>query len=328
MTLLLSTGEPAGIGPDISLALAADPSVRLPALIALGDAEVLDERARRLGLTLTLERVESPQQVEGAHRPGHLPVWHFSVRDRVEPGVLSTGNAASVLEMLGAATDLCRASPNRHALVTAPVHKGVINDAGVPFTGHTEFLADRAGVPRTVMLLAAGRLRVALATTHLPLAEVSDALTPESLTSTVTLLREGLVERFGLQRPRILVCGLNPHAGEDGHLGREEIDVITPTLARLRDSGVDGLVGPLPADTAFTPRALADADAVLAMYHDQGLGPLKAVGFGEAVNVTLGLPFVRTSVDHGTALDIAGTGAAEHASLLSALLLASELVMR
>lgn len=328
MALLLSTGEPAGIGPDVALALAADPSVRLPSLIALGDVEVLEARARQLGLTLSLERVDDPHQVEGAHRPGHLPVWHFPVRKAVEAGVLNPANAQSVLAMLAAAADLCREAPKRHALVTAPVHKGVINDGGVPFTGHTEFLAERAGVARTVMLLAAGRLRVALATTHLPLSKVSGALTPASLASTLHVLRDGLIQRFGLQRPRILVCGLNPHAGEDGHLGHEEIEVIAPTLARLREGGMEGLVGPLPADTAFTPRALAHADAVLAMYHDQGLAPLKAVGFGEAVNVTLGLPFVRTSVDHGTALDIAGSGTAEHASLLTALLLAAELVVR
>ncbi len=328
MALLLSTGEPAGIGPDISLTLAATPGVQLPGLVALGDTGLLEARARQLGLTLQLQPVSDPGEIEAPHRPGHLPVWHFPLRAPVQAGVLDPANAATVLDILSAATQTCQAAPTHHALVTAPVHKGVINEAGVPFTGHTEFLAERAGVARTVMLLAAGRLRVALATTHLPLSEVSAALTADSLYTTVRLLREGLVQRFGLATPRILVCGLNPHAGEGGHLGHEEIEVIAPTLARLREQGIDGLVGPLPADTAFTPDSLANADAVLAMYHDQGLGPLKAVGFGEAVNVTLGLPFVRTSVDHGTALDIAGSGRADHGSLLHALQLAAELVAR
>jgi len=231
-----------------------------------------------------------------------------------------------VLAALDRAIEGCR-SREFAALVTGPVHKGVINDAGVPFTGHTEYLAQRSGAPRPVMLLAARDMRVALVTTHLPLAEVSRHVTAPALTEVIRILHHDLHARFGIERPRILVLGLNPHAGEGGHLGREEIDVIIPALDALRGEGFD-LIGPLPADTAFTGRRWRDVDAVLAMYHDQGLPVLKHYGFGEAVNVTLGLPFVRTSVDHGTAFDLAGTGRADPGSLRAALRMAIELAAR
>jgi 4-hydroxythreonine-4-phosphate dehydrogenase len=325
MALLLSIGEPSGIGPDIALAAAAGP-LPLP-LIAFGDRDVLTVRAERLRLKVTLTDIDDPNALpaDAEHVPGHLPVCHVPVAAWVIPGHLEPRNASSVLRVLDEACRHCLEAPDRHAMVTAPVHKGVINDGGVPFSGHTEYLAHRAGVPRTVMLLAARDLRVALATTHLPLRAVPDAITRPSLEETLEILHRDLVRRFAIAQPRISVCGLNPHAGEGGHLGREEIEVIAPVLERLRGRGLD-LVGPLPADTAFTPRALEGVDAVLAMYHDQGLAVLKALGFGEAVNITLGLPFVRTSVDHGTALDLAGTGRADAGSLLQALRTAAELL--
>jgi len=239
------------------------------------------------------------------------------------PGRLDTANARYVLAVLDAALDGC-ATGRFDAIVTAPVHKGVINDAGVAFTGHTEYLAERTGAPQPVMMLVGGGLRVALATTHLPLARVSAALTAERLVSVLTILDADLRTKFGIAAPRILVCGLNPHAGEGGHLGREEIEVIEPVLRRLQAQGLH-LTGPVPADTAFLPERLTGQDAVLAMYHDQGLPVLKRAAFGHGVNVTLGLPVVRTSVDHGTALDLAGTGRADAGSLQAATRLAFEL---
>lgn len=243
-----------------------------------------------------------------------------------QAGTLDLRNAGSVLATLENAVAGCR-SGRYDAVVTAPVHKGVINDAGIPFTGHTEFLAERAGVPRVVMMLVGDRLRVALATTHLPLSQVPAAITRESLASTLRILHADLVRRFGIASPRILVAGLNPHAGEGGHLGREEIEVLGPVLDALRAEGLR-LEGPLPADTLFHPARLADADCVLAMYHDQGLPVLKYASFGRGVNVTLGLPFIRTSVDHGTALERAGTGEVDPGSLIAAIELAIELVQR
>jgi 4-hydroxythreonine-4-phosphate dehydrogenase len=244
----------------------------------------------------------------------------------VRAGQLDPANAAYVLETLTRAVELCEGQ-NVAALVTGPVHKGVINDAGIEFTGHTEFLAQRTGAATPVMMLAAGRLRVALATTHVPLRDVAAVITEERLKAVVRVLARDLSLRFGLRRPRILVCGLNPHSGEQGHLGREEIDVIEPAMSELRAEGID-LTGPLPADTLFTPRYLRRADAVLAMYHDQGLPVLKYAGFGEAVNITLGLPIIRTSVDHGTALDLAGTGRADAGSLRAAIGMAARLALR
>ena len=242
------------------------------------------------------------------------------------PGALDVRNAHYVLELLESALDGCR-NQRFDALVTAPVQKSILNDAGIAFSGHTEYLAERTGAPTPVMLLTDGRLRVALTTTHLPLAAVSGAITSELLERVLVVLESDLRSRFGVAAPRILVCGLNPHAGEGGHLGREEIDVIAPTLARMRQRGMN-LIGPAPADTAFTPNMLAGTDVVLAMYHDQGLPVIKHAGFERAVNVTLGLPVIRTSVDHGTALDLAGTGRIDAGSLGAAIDLAIDLVLR
>ncbi|HUS25547.1 MAG TPA: 4-hydroxythreonine-4-phosphate dehydrogenase PdxA [Candidatus Binatia bacterium] len=319
--LWLTPGEPAGVGPDLVLMAARR---RWPAqLVALADPDLLAERAHRLRLRVRLQPMD-PQGPSRPHRPGVLPVFPAALAARARPGRLDPRNAGYVLDALRAAVAMC--GP-RDALVTAPVHKGVINDSGVPFSGHTEFLAALTGSATPVMLLAAGTLRVALATTHLALRDVPAAITRERLLAVLRVLHHDLRHRFGLRRPRILVAGLNPHAGEQGHLGREEIDTIVPALAVLREEGLD-LAGPLPADTLFTPRQLERADAVLAMYHDQGLPVLKHAGFGEAVNVTLGLPIVRTSVDHGTALDLAGTGQAEPGSLYAAIRMAIALAAR
>jgi 4-hydroxythreonine-4-phosphate dehydrogenase len=260
------------------------------------------------------------------HAPGTLTVDHRPLGVPSNPGRLETANARYVLDLLDRATDGAMGA-EFDALVTAPVHKGVINDAGVPFTGHTEYLAVRTQAPLPVMMLATGAMRVALATTHLPLKDVSAAITIESLCQIVSILNHDLVKWWGIAQPRIAVCGLNPHAGEGGHLGDEEIRVIAPALARINALGIRAS-GPLPADTAFVPRILADFDAVLAMYHDQGLPVIKHAGFDSAVNITLGLPILRTSVDHGTALDLAGTGRADASSLASAIALAIELVSR
>jgi 4-hydroxythreonine-4-phosphate dehydrogenase len=321
--IFLTPGEPAGIGPDIVLMAARR---RQPAqLVAVADPALLRERARQLGLRVVLEQL--PARAPAApHRPGRLWVSPVPLRAPVRAGVLDPVNASYVLECLRRAVQGCEAG-RRTALVTGPVHKGVINDAGIAFTGHTEFLAEQTGVATPVMLLATPRLRVALATTHLPLRAVPAAITPQRLKAVLRVLAGDLRRRFGIARPRILVAGLNPHAGEGGHLGREEIDAIEPALAELRAEGLD-LTGPLPADTLFTPPVLARGDAVLAMYHDQGLPVLKYAGFGQAVNVTLGLPLIRTSVDHGTALELAGTGRADPHSLLSAIALAAELARR
>ncbi len=318
--LVLTAGEPAGVGPELCAQVAGSPH---PAQIVVACCpDVLEARARALGLDLRLAPFD-PAQPPRPQRPGRLEVLAVHCPAPVVPGRLDPANARHVLGLLEQAVDGCLAGVF-DAMVTAPVHKGVINDAGIPFSGHTEFLAARSGGALPVMMLTAPGLRVALATTHLPLRSVADAITPGGLESTVRILHEELVRRFALPRPRILVCGLNPHAGEGGHLGREEIEVIIPTLERLRGEGMD-LTGPLPADTLFTPRHLEQADAVLAMYHDQGLPVLKHIGFGNAVNVTLGLPLIRTSVDHGTALDLAGTGRADPGSLEAALALATQM---
>ena len=314
--LALTPGEPAGIGPDLIVRLAAAEHSAAE-LVAIADPDLLAERAARLGLELSLAPFD-PAQAQAAtpSRPGQLKVWPVALAQAAIPGRLDPANAGYVLETLRRACDGCL-DRTFDALVTGPVHKGVINEAGIPFTGHTEFLAERCGA-EPVMMLATPGLRVALATTHLPLSAVSSAITRASLGRVVDILHRDLVERFGLERPRILVCGLNPHAGEGGHMGREEIEVITPVLDERRARGWD-LVGPLPADTLFVPTRLKDADAVLAMYHDQGLPVLKHLGFGQAVNVTLGLPIIRTSVDHGTALELAGTDRADLGSLRMAL---------
>jgi 4-hydroxythreonine-4-phosphate dehydrogenase len=319
--LLLTPGEPAGIGPDLAAAVAQQD---LPcALAAVCDPALLEARAAQLGLPLRLRLLGDGAAIP-PHQPGTLAVLPLPLAAPVTAGQLDPRNAPYVLDSLRLAAGRVLGG-QADALVTAPVHKGVINDAGIPFSGHTEFLAELCGAPTPVMMLAAGSLRVALATTHLPLRAVADAITPASLEAVLRVLEHDLRIRFGLERPRILVCGLNPHAGEGGHLGREEIEIIAPLLQRLRGEGLR-LDGPLPADTLFTPRLLAQADAVLAMYHDQGLPVLKHAGFGEAVNITLGLPMVRTSVDHGTALELAGSGRAESGSLRAALNMAVDLV--
>jgi len=313
----LTPGEPAGIGPDLVVTLAA--ADRDAGWVAVADPDLLAERAAVLGIALGIDtNVADP-----ARGAGRLTVAPVALRTPVTAGRLDPGNAHYVLETLEHAIAGCLDGRYR-GLVTGPVQKSVINEAGVPFSGHTEFLCERAGVEDVLMLLAAGSLRVALATTHLPLRAVPDAITAELLERRLGLLDSGLRQRFGIAAPRILVAGLNPHAGESGHLGREEIEVITPVCERARAAGM-AVQGPFPADTLFTPDLLRDADAVLAMYHDQGLPVLKHAGFGEAVNVTLGLPFIRTSVDHGTALDLAGTGKARAGSLQAALALAGRL---
>lgn len=318
--LAITPGEPAGVGPDLVIRLAQLGSEAQ--IVAVADPDLLRERARRLGLDLSIE-IFDPDAPPARTAPGHLQVLPVRLARPVEPGRLDPGNAPYVLDTLARACDGCLAD-EFDALVTAPVHKAVINDAGIAFTGHTEFFAERCNA-EPVMLLATPGLRVALATTHLPLSAVSAAITPGHLSRIIRTLYQDLATRFGIERPRVLVCGLNPHAGEGGHLGREEIEVIEPVLMELRRLGWD-LVGPLPADTAFVPERLADADAVLAMYHDQGLPVLKHLGFGRAVNVTLGLPIIRTSVDHGTALDLAGTDRADLGSLLAAVGMASDMV--
>jgi len=321
--LLLTSGEPAGVGPDLCLAIAARD---WPCgLVVAGDPVMLGSRARELGLSIALEPY-LPDATPRAHRAGSLQVLERQLAVPVVPGRLNPRNAPYVLELLDAAADGC-VRGEFAAMVTAPVHKGVINDAGVAFSGHTEYLAERLGCQRPVMLLVAGSLRVALATTHLPLRAVPDAIDSPLLLETLSVLDRGLKTGFRLVAPRILVCGLNPHAGESGHLGREEIDVIEPAIEGARQRGIDAR-GPLPADTAFTPASLASADAVLAMFHDQGLPVLKHAGFGRGVNVTLGLPIVRTSVDHGTALDLAASGRADCGSLVAALELACDMTSR
>lgn len=317
--LAITTGEPAGIGPEIVAALAA---TDLPAdLIAIGDKDALLLAAQARGIALTLEADDGQWRRERAQ--GSLRYVHVPAPAPVVPGNLDARNAPCVVAMLARAADGCL-DGEFDALVTAPVQKSIINDAGIAFTGHTEFFAARASCDVAMLLVAPG-LRVALATTHLALADVPAAITAAGLVRILRIVHNDLCHRFRIDNPRIAVLGLNPHAGEGGHLGREEIDVIAPTLAALRADGMQ-LEGPLSADTAFVPAQRARFDAYLAMYHDQGLPVLKALGFGYAVNVTLGLPFVRTSVDHGTALDLAGTGKADPASMIAAAKLAMELV--
>jgi len=324
--LALTPGEPAGIGPDLAVRLLADPppSLRGASLVAVADPELLAERARALGLALKTVPFDPARDPAGL-APGTLEVLAVPLRVPAIPGRLDAANAAYVVETLERACDGCLAGAFA-ALVTAPVHKGIINAAGVPFSGHTELLAERCQA-HPVMMLATSGLRVALVTTHLPLRAVSDAITPERLERVIRVLAADLRQRFGIEAPRLLVCGLNPHAGEGGHLGREEIDVIEPVLEQLRAEGLN-LIGPLPADTAFVPARLAGCDAVLAMYHDQGLPVLKHLGFGRAVNVTLGLPIIRTSVDHGTALELAGTLRADTGSLEAALEMGIDMARR
>ena len=312
LPLAITAGEPAGIGPDLCIQLAqkgfAEP------VVMVCSPSLLLERAEVLGLPLVID-LWSPGSVATC-KPGHLSVYSIPLDGAVDAGVLSAENSNYVLKTLTVAAEGCMKGVFS-GMVTAPVHKGVINDAGIAFTGHTEFLQALCGVERVVMMLASEQLRVALVTTHLPLSEVSGAITKPLLRQIINILHYDLTTKFGIAQPKILVAGLNPHAGEGGHMGMEEIDIISPVLDEFRAKGLQ-LIGPLPADTLFTPRWLADADAVLAMYHDQGLPVLKYQSFGSAVNITLGLPIIRTSVDHGTALDLAGTGKADTGSLQQA----------
>ena len=325
--IAITAGEPAGIGPELVAMLAARHHEHpWPArLIVFGDRDVLDRRAQRIGLHPHFV----PYEPMSAGPSGHaMEIWDERVIAPVEPGRPDPANAATVIAMLTHAADGC-ATGAFAALVTAPVQKSVLLDAGFAFTGHTEFLADRAHVPRVVMLLVGGGLRVALVTTHLPLAAVAAAITRNAVTETIGILAKALRDRFGIPAPRIAVCGLNPHAGEGGHLGREDIDIVAPAIADARAAGHD-VTGPIPADTVFVPDHARRYDAIVAMYHDQGLPALKAASFGGGVNVTLGLPFIRTSVDHGTALDLAADAAkartADPGSLYAAVDVALELV--
>ncbi len=317
--IAVTPGEPAGIGPDIVIELAQ--LQHQAELVVIGSPELLLQRAAQLRLPLTISDFdpEAPAQLQAA---GHLVVSAIELNHAAVAGNLNTKNASYVVNTLSHAADLCM-QHQVAALVTGPVHKGIINDAGIPFTGHTEFLSQRCAAELPVMMLCNSSFRVALATTHLPLCEVSKAITPELLEKILFILNQDLQEKFNISQPNILVCGLNPHAGEDGHLGTEEIEIINPVLEKLRAAGMS-ITGALPADTLFTEKYLSKHDAVLAMYHDQGLPVLKYAGFGESVNVTLGLPIIRTSVDHGTALDLAGTGKADHNSLSAALQLAMD----
>jgi 4-hydroxythreonine-4-phosphate dehydrogenase len=318
LLVALTAGEPAGIGPDLCALLARE---KFPGrLVIVGDPQVIAERARMRSLPFDIPEYRGR---EPAPAVSLLPV---PVAKAVVPGTLDTANARHVLALLDRALDGCMRG-EFDAMVTAPVQKSVLNDAGIPFTGHTEYLAERTGTARVVMLLVGGGLRVALATTHLALSEVPRAITRERLEGVIRILDADLRRCFGIARPRILVAGLNPHAGESGYLGREEIDVITPAIERLAREGL-AVSGPFPADTLFTPRVLAGGDAALAMFHDQGLPVLKHAAFGEAVNVTLGLPIIRTSVDHGTALDRAGRGEVDAGSLREAIALGFEMAAR
>lgn len=321
--IAVTAGEPAGIGPDLLVMLAQQ--ARNAHVVVLADQGLLEARAKQLGLPLSIQPYR-PGMADITQDTATLCVRHEPLRSPCTSGQLDAANAAYVLATLDDAADGCL-SGEFSAMVTAPLHKGVINDAGIAFTGHTEYLAERTG-GEPVMMLATqtpqGPLRVALATTHLPLCAVPAALTSAVLTRTLTILHQDLISRFNIAQPRILVAGLNPHAGESGHMGREEIDVIEPVLHTLRANGMK-LTGPLPADTLFTAHHLKEADAVMAMFHDQGLPVLKYAGFGTAINITLGLPIIRTSVDHGTALDKAGTGNIDTGSLSAALALANTL---
>lgn len=318
LPLYVTSGEPAGIGPDICLSLADRVDER--PIVVLADIHMLKQRAQVLKLSVELIEYQGQESSSGI---GQLFVEHVPVQQDVVLGELNPNNAAYVLEQLRRSADYAM-SGKSVGVATAPVQKSVINEAGISFSGHTEYYQEFAGVPRVVMMLATKTLRVALATTHLPLRAVADAITPERLHQVIDILIHDLKSKFKIEQPKILVCGLNPHAGEGGYLGMEEIEVINPVLESYRAQGINMSLS-LPADTLFTPENLKDADAVLAMYHDQGLPVLKSQGFGEAINITLGLPFIRTSVDHGTALSLAGTGLAKSSSLHVAVDLALDL---
>ncbi|NOT16636.1 MAG: 4-hydroxythreonine-4-phosphate dehydrogenase PdxA [Sulfuriferula sp.] len=319
MRLCLTAGEPAGIGADLCVMLAQ--SLRPYPIVVIADRELLGQRATALNLPLRI--IDYVPAATVTQAVGEISVLSIPLRTSVQAGVLNADNAQYVVDTLHRAVAGC-VTGEFAGMVTAPVHKAIINQAGIPFTGHTELLAEATHTERVVMMLVGGGMRVALATIHLPLRAVADAITAESLTTTLRILHHDLIHRFHIAQPHIIVAGLNPHAGEGGHLGDEEIRIITPVLNQLRAEGMN-LTGPLPADTLFNPSRLATADAVLAMYHDQGLPVLKHASFGGGVNVTLGLPIIRTSVDHGTALDLAGTGRANAGSLMAAIQLAAEM---
>jgi len=331
--LAITAGEPAGIGPDLCVQLAVAPP-DIP-FVVIGDKHLLQQRAAQLGIGLQIrEMISGEWEVGSGKKPVHLhfplptshalSVIHIPLAAPCQAGKLDAANSEYVLAVLRRAVQGCQAG-EFSGMVTGPVHKGVINDAGIPFTGHTEFLAEQTHAERVVMMLVGGGMRVALATTHLPLKDVPAAITAALLENVLRIIRHDLQSRFGIAQPRILVAGLNPHAGEGGYLGREEIEVMIPVLDKLRAEGIN-VSAPLPADTLFTPHKLAQCDCVLAMYHDQGLPVLKHASFGQGVNVTLGLPIIRTSVDHGTALELAGSGKAEVGSLQEAIRVAVQMV--
>ena len=319
--IAITPGEPAGIGPDICLEIAQQEFSH--ELVFIADIELLHERNRLLGTNIDIHHVDVNRSPI-PQRANSLNVHHIPLVEKNILGQLNKNNASYVLACLDQAVEGCLIN-HYDALVTGPLHKGVINDAGIPFQGHTEYLAEKTNSELPVMMLAGGNLRVALVTTHLPLSKISEAITPERLEKTLRIIDHDLQKRFQLAKPKIGICGLNPHAGESGHLGREEIETITPVIEKLKLEGLD-LVGPLPADTIFTPGYMMQFDVIVAMYHDQGLPVLKHHAFGDAVNITLGLSIIRTSVDHGTALDLAGSGKADSGSLDAALKLATDLI--
>ena len=319
--IAITPGEPAGIGPDLAVLTAQHPPPNTE-LVIIGDRLVLEQRAKLLNLPLSLNQFCSSNSKPSS--AGELSFIQVDTQEQVIAGKLNAANADYVLETLRFAANKVMVG-ELDAMVTGPVHKGNINDAGIAFTGHTEFLAKHCNQDLTVMMLATEGLRVALATTHLPLTEVPGAINKELLRNIITILHEDLIKKFGIENPTILVCGLNPHAGEGGHIGREEVEIIEPVMQEMQTAGMD-LIGPLPADTLFTAKYLDHADAVLSMYHDQGLPVLKFKGFGDASNITLGLPIIRTSVDHGTALNLAGTGEANTGSFYNAIATANDMV--
>jgi len=316
--IVITSGEPAGIGPDICLDL---PTFNNTELYVIADPDLITGRARLLSSDSDLQIHQNTDALSDFYHADKLNIIPLTLNTPCQAGILDPDNSPYVLKMLDLAHELCL-QKKVNAMVTGPVQKSIINQAGFNFTGHTEYLADKTG-STPVMMLSTKSLRVALATTHLPLKDISVAITRESLREVLIILDDFLKQQAGIKNPKILVCGLNPHAGEDGNLGDEEINTIAPVIEKLKQQGMN-LLGPLPADTLFTEKYLNDADAVLAMYHDQGLPVLKYSGFGKAVNITLGLPFVRTSVDHGTALDLAGTGKASNSSLIEAIKMAIE----
>jgi 4-hydroxythreonine-4-phosphate dehydrogenase len=321
--IVITSGEPAGIGPDLVIQIAQQSAD--VGIVVIADAELLQQRAKLLNLPLQISNYD-PAEPPTNKIAGQLNVLHIPLAQPTDCGKLNKKNSTYVINTLTRAAQACL-NQEFAGLVTGPVHKGIINDAGISFSGHTEFFAQLAHSSHVVMMLVADNLRVALATTHLPLSKVADAITTESLTKTLTIIQHDLENYFGIKQARIAVCGLNPHAGENGHLGREEIEIIIPTLEKLRQKGMQ-LMGPVPADTAFIPQNRAQSDVILAMYHDQGLPVIKQMAFDHAVNITLGLPFLRTSVDHGTALELAGTGKADTRSFLAALNLAVQILKK